>query len=306
MTATGGALPTLLYTAQGSISGPGNPQTTSSLWRSSQYPEAIASDPIELEEIGQIPYAMWGLAIDPDPHSRVMYGVTSAYSAQHPQALVTIDQNTGAGTYIGDLNPDSGTVRDITFLPDGSLVGAVRNGNNSYLVKINRNTGNASGQWGTSVFVQGTAPSTNCGMGVEYSFVDGYVYVFWTNRVYRVNAATGNIDEPNFTTNNETEVWAVSMDPTGKMYENEKATSDDTHFIVFDTVGDWYNPGGTVNGTYIAELYPASPGGQIPFAPLCFRFSDIVYQRIYGIPVEIDDNGTETVRELIVGIVGAP
>jgi len=31
-----------------------------------------------------------------------------------------------------------------------------------------------------------------------------------------------------------------------------------------------------------------------------------VYQRIYGIPVEIDDNGVETVRELIVGIVGAP
>ena len=33
--------------------------------------------------------------------------------------------------------------------------------------------------------------------------------------------------------------------------------------------------------------------------------SQIVYQRIYGIPVEIDDNGTETVRELLVGIVGA-
>jgi len=30
------------------------------------------------------------------------------------------------------------------------------------------------------------------------------------------------------------------------------------------------------------------------------------YQRIYGVPVEIDDNGTETVRELLVGIVGAP
>jgi hypothetical protein len=29
------------------------------------------------------------------------------------------------------------------------------------------------------------------------------------------------------------------------------------------------------------------------------------YQRIYGIPIEIDDNGAEMVRELIVGIVGA-
>ena len=30
------------------------------------------------------------------------------------------------------------------------------------------------------------------------------------------------------------------------------------------------------------------------------------WQRIYGVPVEIDDSGTETVRELLVGIVGAP
>jgi hypothetical protein len=32
----------------------------------------------------------------------------------------------------------------------------------------------------------------------------------------------------------------------------------------------------------------------------------VTWQRIYGIPVEIDDNGVETVRELLVGPVGAP
>ena len=31
-----------------------------------------------------------------------------------------------------------------------------------------------------------------------------------------------------------------------------------------------------------------------------------VYQRIHGIPVEVFDDGTEQVRELIVGVVGAP
>jgi hypothetical protein len=31
-----------------------------------------------------------------------------------------------------------------------------------------------------------------------------------------------------------------------------------------------------------------------------------VWQRIYGIPVEIDDNGTETVRQLLVGPIGPP
>lgn len=38
------------------------------------------------------------------------------------------------------------------------------------------------------------------------------------------------------------------------------------------------------------------PGGVLPFA----------WQRIYGIPVEIDDNGVETVRELLVGPIGGP
>ena len=32
----------------------------------------------------------------------------------------------------------------------------------------------------------------------------------------------------------------------------------------------------------------------------------LVWQRVYGIPVEIDDNGVETVRELLVGPIGAP
>lgn len=34
--------------------------------------------------------------------------------------------------------------------------------------------------------------------------------------------------------------------------------------------------------------------------------TDPVWQRVYGIPVEIDDNGVETVRELIVGPVDGP
>lgn len=32
----------------------------------------------------------------------------------------------------------------------------------------------------------------------------------------------------------------------------------------------------------------------------------LVWQRVYGIPISIDDNGTETVEELLVGPVGAP
>jgi hypothetical protein len=32
----------------------------------------------------------------------------------------------------------------------------------------------------------------------------------------------------------------------------------------------------------------------------------LVWQRVYGIPVDIDDNGSETIRQLIVGPIGAP
>lgn len=34
--------------------------------------------------------------------------------------------------------------------------------------------------------------------------------------------------------------------------------------------------------------------------------TDLIWQRIYGIPIAIDDNGTETVSELLVGPVGPP
>lgn len=44
--------------------------------------------------------------------------------------------------------------------------------------------------------------------------------------------------------------------------------------------------------------HPATASGDVVTAT--------AWQRVYGIPVSIDDNGTETVRELIVGTVGAP
>ena len=57
---------------------------------------------------------------------------------------------------------------------------------------------------------------------------------------------------------------------------------------------------GTYIGTVCLDDFVYGAGCRNEPAPV------IVYQRIYGIPVEIDDNGTETVRELLVGIVGAP
>ena len=47
--------------------------------------------------------------------------------------------------------------------------------------------------------------------------------------------------------------------------------------------------------------HPATVGGELVIA-----YGILAWQRIYGIPVEIDDNGVETVRELLVGPVGGP
>lgn len=44
--------------------------------------------------------------------------------------------------------------------------------------------------------------------------------------------------------------------------------------------------------------HPATAAGE--------TITGAAWQRVYGIPVEIDDNGVETVRELLVGPVGAP
>lgn len=43
-----------------------------------------------------------------------------------------------------------------------------------------------------------------------------------------------------------------------------------------------------------------------PFWPPSTGDDTLVWQRVYGIPIDIDDNGTETVRELLVGPVGPP
>jgi hypothetical protein len=59
--------------------------------------------------------------------------------------------------------------------------------------------------------------------------------------------------------------------------------------------------------TYTGKTLTTFTGcGAHPATTIGDTISAAAWQRVYGIPVEIDDNGTETVRELLVGTVGAP
>ena len=122
--------------------------------------------------------------------------------------------------------------------------------------------------------------------------------MFFGEAVYRVDPATGMIDEPNYTTNVSFPTVAADQDLDGRVYGAYDLNADgsDTHFLHWTV---WYDPGGsTVDTGYEGEM-----GDSVD--ALCFT-PGVFYQRIYGIPVEIDDNGTETVRELIVGPIGGP
>jgi len=85
--------------------------------------------------------------------------------------------------------------------------------------------------------------------------------------------------------------------------------------VVVHSTDGFVSPAGTfvlggVNVTYTGTTatsftgcssHPATLGGERVVA-----YGILAWQRIYGIPVEIDDNGVETVRELLVGPVGGP
>jgi len=239
--------------------------------------------------VGDIGDAVNGLACDLT--TNIMYGVTTTDTGANPGCLIVVNRSSGAGTVIGPLGGGLTTMDDIAF-SSGTLFGI--NYSTASLYTIDLLTGAAT-QFGSEVFVD-----TGSGVSAAIFFhrTTGYLHVFFGEAVYRVDPATGMIDEPNYTTNVSFPTVAADQDLDGRVYGAYDLNADgsDTHFLHWTV---WYDPGGsTVDTGYEGEM-----GDSVD--ALCFT-PGVFYQRIYGIPVEIDDNGTETVRELLVGVVGAP
>jgi hypothetical protein len=85
----------------------------------------------------------------------------------------------------------------------------------------------------------------------------------------------------------------------------ERAPEPFVDYYIGDAVPVYVGLGqrGTTPGD--SRMRQSLPPGYTGAAPSPDPFT-IVWQRIYGIPVNIDDNSTELVQELIVGPVGAP
>lgn len=73
--------------------------------------------------VGPTGFRLTGLAVDPT--TGILYGATSSTDPTSPSSIITIDKATGAGTLVGpQAVPTPGSaVADITFRPDGQLVG---------------------------------------------------------------------------------------------------------------------------------------------------------------------------------------
>ncbi len=94
----------------------------------------------DMNSIGPIGFALTGLALDPT--TDILYGSTSANSANNPRSIITIDRDTGEGTLVGATGL-SQPVGDISFDAAGNMYGW-RAGTNSRLVSINKATGVAT------------------------------------------------------------------------------------------------------------------------------------------------------------------
>ena len=106
------AAPTpVLYGSAGGAGGGGTPTLYT------VDPTTAATTPI-----GPIGFQLTGLAVDPT--TGILYGATSTNDPTSPSSIITVDKTTGAGTLVGPEEVPSGdAVADITFRPDGQLVG---------------------------------------------------------------------------------------------------------------------------------------------------------------------------------------
>lgn len=138
-------------------------------------------------DIGPIGFALTGLALN--PITGILYGATSNQSAINPRSLISIDQNTGAGTLIGPFNiPNNHPIPDITFVGN-TLYGcdtipatpAVAN-----LYTIDLTTGLA-----TLVGATG-AGNSGCGIAADLSGTIYYSGDFADGPLYTLNPITGS------------------------------------------------------------------------------------------------------------------
>ena len=250
--------------------------------------------------IGAIGYAISGMTYH--PVKEIMYAATSAYSAVSPNRLIRIDLATGAGTVIGPLGINANSqIGDLTVRPDGVLMGlgetATGSTDDGVLFTIDTTTGVA-----TQLVALGSSGGV---CALVYSPFYGWLYAFDnTDEIERVDPWTGVVGYSYTHINTDYLVRAASLKyGFQECWDVEYSGVLGTNPLlgIISPLDDDLTPPGTGADTTVVGTMNV---GNID--ALAWVWTQPVYQRIYGIPVEIDDNGVETVRQLLVGIVGAP
>lgn len=246
--------------------GRGGPATTSNLYTIN----TITAAPTVVAPTG---YAITGLAFDPtDGANDNLYGATSTNSTEDPRSFIKINRVTGASVLLGPLDDGSNAASDIAFDSDGNLYGI--GSNSGFLYTINKVTGE-----GTSL---GDGP--------------GYGSLEWVGDVLYAITQSGGVHTVDPETGAATFLDYLSGDYTGAV---QAATYHDPWFLISVRNGDASQ---LLSVDLDDPLFPATLIGEMfasgaPMDGIAFLDRDIAadFQRIYGVIIDITDDGLEQV-----------
>ncbi len=196
-------------------------------------PQLYVLDPLtglKIETIGPVGFYVTGMAFDPT--TGILYGSTGG-SGINSKSLITINTETGNGTYLGAIKNAGNTslnMPDITFRSDGRLYGWYGNDSSLYTIDLTSCDGVDVSCLATKVGDSGL--SSNGGNGLAFDSNDTlFQFGNYDDSYYQINPDTGeSVAEFSFT------------NPTG-----------DSHPIAAAS----FNQSDTL---YLSRLYYGSPG----------------------------------------------
>lgn len=219
-----------------------------------------------LESIGDIGYAVTGLAVD--PVTGELFGSTGGSDPSRPGVLISIDWVSGAGTVIGEIVPGaSQPAADISFSPDGTLYGWQEASEDDLtIIDINTGEGTIVGNSGLSTYGSGLAASSNARLYFVGDGEDSVLSSIETatgqeNAVIALSGGLGNGHAINALDINEEGVLfgvrntgggspneLITINPDTGEITTVGPTDNRLDGIVFDNPGEVCDDGNTVDG----------------------------------------------------------
>lgn len=180
-------------------------------------------DPVTglMTSVGPIGFAVTGLAFDPT--TGILYGSTSRQSALHPQALITIDPTTGAGTLVADYDLNT-TASDLAFDAAGQLWGWDANFARQ-VMKIDKVTG---------VLTQLTTGSLDIAGGLDFDAGGVLWHIGGSRGESRTVDTTTGVPTTVATLSDPTQLQAGKFDQAGVFWGAQQFSSSVSKLVTVD------------------------------------------------------------------------